>query len=343
MVCRKFIIYHYVNILQGDYRTGEIYESRISWREGNIKKLLNIIASGIIFFICAYYIIHYFQWSVVLPLLTHADWKWLPCTVTGTILCFWLFRTMRWFVLLKASDIHIDFYHLYMVCSMSVAFALLTPFQSGEALKVELLKKTGSLERIPGYGIFMTERILDLMVVLLIALSGIIFGASKLLDKKVIFAVIVLMIICFAFIFVIIRHIPPANVIGRFLQPLNQCVRSGKIMATVVILTIGGWLFIVLGWYASLRSISISVNLLDAAAMTAITTLIGIFSFIPLSLGINEVSISSFLVYFKQDIPVAQAGALIIRGYSVITLIMGFVLFIIWKLILRRKMDSDNN
>ena len=82
---------------------------------------------------------------------------------------------------------------------------------------------------------------------------------------------------------------------------------------------------------------------LDAAAMTAITTLIGIFSFIPLSLGINEVSISSFLVYFKQDIPVAQAGALIIRGYSVITLIMGFVMFIIWKLVLRRKMDSDYN
>jgi len=250
---------------------------------------------------------------------------------------------MRWFVLLKASDIHIDFYHLCMVCSMSVAFALLTPFQSGEALKVELLKKTGSLERIPGYGIFMTERILDLMVVLLIALSGIIFGASKLLDRKVIFTVVALMIICFAFFFVIIRHIPPANVVGRFFQPLNQCVRNGKIMATVVILTIGGWLFIVLGWYASLRSISISVNLLDVAAMTAITTLIGIFSFIPLSLGINEVSISSFLVYFKQDIPVAQAGALIIRGYSVITLMMGFVMFIIWKLVLRRKMDSDYN
>ncbi len=250
---------------------------------------------------------------------------------------------MRWFVLLKASDIHIDFYHLYMVCSMSVAFALLTPFQSGEALKVELLKKTGSLERIPGYGIFMTERILDLMVVLLMAISGIIFGASKLQDKRVIFAVVALIIICFAFFFVIIRRIPPANVVGRFFQPLNQCVRSGKIMATVVILTIGGWLFIVLGWYASLRSISISVNLLDAAAMTAITTLIGIFSFIPLSLGINEVSISSFLVYFKQDIPVAQAGALIIRGYSIITLIMGFVLFIIWKLILCRKIDSSYN
>jgi len=181
------------------------------------------------------------------------------------------------------------------------------------------------------------------MVVLLIALSGIIFGALKLLDRGVIFTAVALMIICFAFIFVIIRHIPPANVIGRFFQPLNQCVRSRKIMATVVILTIGGWLFIVLGRYASLRSISISVNLLDVAAMTAITILIGILSFISLSLGINEVSMSSFLVYFKQDIPGAQAGALIIRGYSVIALIMGFVLFIIWKLILRRKMDSDNN
>ena len=69
---------------------------------------------------------------------------------------------------------------------------------------MEPLKKTGSLERIPGYGIFMIEKILDLMVVLLMALSGIIFGASKLLDKKVIFTVVALMIICFAFFFVII-------------------------------------------------------------------------------------------------------------------------------------------
>lgn len=276
--------------------------------------------------------IHYFQWSVVFQLLTQVDWKWSPCAVAGTILFFWLFRTMRWLVLLKAADIHINFYHLYLVGSISVAFAILTPLQSGEALKVELLKKTGALDRVPSYGIFMTERILDLIIVLLMAIFSIIFGVSKLLDRGMMFTAVAVMLICFTVFFVIIQRISPTNVVGRFFQPFNQCIRNGKVLATVVILTIGGWFFVVLGWYASLRSISISVNLLETAAMTTITTLIGIISLIPLSLGINEVSISSFLVYFKQDIPLAQAGALIIRFYGVMALTLGFAHLLFWKL-----------
>jgi uncharacterized membrane protein YbhN (UPF0104 family) len=264
----------------------------------------------------------------------------MPCVVVATIFFFWLFRTMRWFILLNASHIHIDFYHLYLVGSVSMAFALLTPFQSGEALKVEMLKKTGALERTSGYGIFFTERIIDLMVVLLMAVSGIIFGAANLLNRRVIFIAVALIMICFTFFFVMVRRISPDNFLGRFFQPLNQCIRDWNIMAKVIILTIGGWLFVILGWYASLRSISISVSFYETTAMTAITTLINIFSLIPWSLGISEVSITSFLVYLKQDIPLAQAGALIIRVYALVALIMGFILFIIWKFITRRKQDA---
>ena len=206
-------------------------------------------------------------------------------------------------------------------------------FQSGEAMKVELLKKTGSLERVPGYGIFMTERILDLIVVLLMGILSIIFGVSKLMNSGTMLTAVAVILICFTVFFVIIQRISPTNIVGHFFQPFNQCIRNGKDLATVVILTIGCWFFIVLGWYASLRSISISVNLLDTVAMTAITTLICIFSLIPRALGISEVSISSFFVYFKQDIPVAQAGALIIRVYGIVTLILGFVHFLAWKFI----------
>lgn len=123
----------------------------------------------------------------------------MPCTVVVTIFFFWLFRTIRWFVLLKASNIYIDFYHLYLVGSVSMAFALLTPFQSGEALKVEMLKKTGDLERTSGYGIFFTEKIIDLAVVLLMAISGVIFSAANLLNRRAIFITVVVIMICFMF------------------------------------------------------------------------------------------------------------------------------------------------
>lgn len=300
----------------------------------NIKRLLGTIISGVILFLCTYYIIFHFQWPAVFQLLTQADLKWFLGGGIGTILLYWMIRTMRWFVLLKSSDIHIDFYRLYLVGAISMAFATITPLQSGEALKVELLKKVGVMDRIPGYGIFITERILDLIIVLLMALLSLLFGVSNFLDKGTMYAAVAVILICFTVFFVMIQHLPPDNTVGRFFQSFNQCVRSPRIMACAVLLTIVSWFLVVLGWYVSLRSIFISLTLLETAALTAITTLIGILSLIPGALGISEVSISSFLVYFKQDIPLAQTGALIIRFYGVMALILGFIhLFLYWKLI----------
>jgi len=298
----------------------------------NIKRLLGTIVSGVILFLCTYYIIFHFQWRTIFQLLTQVDLKWFLGGGIVTILLYWMIRTMRWFILLKAADIHIDFYRLYLVGAISMAFTTITPLQSGEALKVELLKKVGALDRVPGYGIFMTEKILDLIIVLLIALLSLLFGVSKFLDRGTMFAAVAVILICFTVFFVIIQRIPPNNNVGRFFQPFNQCVRSPRVLACAVLLTIGGWFFVVLSWYACLRSISISVTILETTALTAITILIGILSLIPGALGISEVSISSFLVYLNQDIAVAQAGALIIRIYGGMILILGFAHFLSWKL-----------
>jgi uncharacterized membrane protein YbhN (UPF0104 family) len=302
-----------------------------------LKKLLSIIVSGIVFFLCAYYVVFYFQWRIIFQLLAHVDLKLFLGAGAGTLLFYWLIRTIRWFILLRSINIYVDFYHLYLVGTLSMAFSIITPLQSGEALKVELLKKIVALERVPGYGIFMTERILDLIIVLLLALLSLLFGAFKFLNKGAMFAAVALMLICLMVFFIIIQRISPDNAVGRFFQPFNQCVRNWKVLITVVFLTIASWLIIIFGWYASLRSISISINLMEAAALTTITTLISILSLIPGALGISEVSSSSFLFYLKQDIPLAQAGALIIRLYGVMALILGFAHFLAWKLIRKRK------
>ncbi|MDI6741409.1 MAG: lysylphosphatidylglycerol synthase transmembrane domain-containing protein [Smithella sp.] len=312
------------------------------WQKGeDIKKITGIILSGLIFLVCAYYVITYFQWETVFQIMIRLDWKWMPFAVGGAILLFWLFRTLRWFVLLKAAGVNVNFFLLYVIVSMSVALALITPFQSGEVLKVELLKKTGALERVPGYGIFVTERFLDLLVVLFIAAFSVLFGLSQFVDKTVVLTFTAFVLAGLAIFVVVIIRVSPANIFGRFFAPLQQCIKSGKTLITVLALTLCGWLAVTLGWYFSLLSISISLGFFEALAMTTITTLINLFSLIPWALGISEVSISSFLVYFKQDIALAQAGALMIRVYAVIALIMGFAFFIIWKFMSERRADAD--
>jgi len=213
-----------------------------------------------------------------------------------------------------------------------MSFAIVTPLQSGEALKVELLKKAGALERVPGYGIFITERFLDLITVLLMILISLLFGVSKFLKTEAILAIVAVIFICFMIFFVMIQRLSPTNPLGRFFQPLKQCVKNGMVLTTVLSLSIVSWFIIILGWYACLRSISISISFPETIALTVITTLISILSLIPGALGISEVSISSFLVYLHQDIAFAQAGALIIRLYGVMALILGLMHFFpLWK------------
>ena len=289
-----------------------------------------------IFLLCAYYIVHHFQWGVIFGLLAEVDWRWMPLAVAATIIFFWIFRTVRWFVLLKAAGIEIDFCRLYLIGSMAVALAIVTPLQSGEALKVEFLKRAGSMERVPGYGIFMAERILDFLVVIFIALTSVVFGISRFLNPVAVFFIAALMLISFVVFFAATKRLSPENTLGKFFQPFNQCVRSKKLLLTVVVLTIAGWFFIVLGWYASFRSVSISIGLFETAATMAVTTLLGILSLIPWSLGISEVGISSFLVYFRQSVPLAQTGALIIRIYGIVTLLLGVIHFLIWKFLDRK-------
>jgi len=77
--------------------------------------------------------------------------------------------------------------------------------------------------------------------------------------------------------------------------------------------------------------------------MTAVTTILGIISLIPWSLGISEISIFSFLSYLKKDIPLAQAGALMVRVYGIVTLILGFVHFLVWKFSNTGKQKPINN
>jgi len=291
----------------------------------------------LIFLLCAYYIVHYFQWHVVLGLLADMDWKWMPLAVAATIIFFWVFRTVRWMVLLKASGVEVDFCRLYLIGSTAVALAMLTPLQSGEAFKVEFLKKTEALERIPGYGIFMTERILDLMVVVFIAGLSAVLGLSRHLNPAAVYGAAAFMLAGFWVFLSATKRLSPKNALGKFFQPFHQCVRSKKLLLTVVALTIAGWFFIVLGWYASFRSVSISVGFLETAATMAVTTLIGILSLIPWSLGVSEVGIASFLVYFRQSEPLAQTGALIIRIYGIVTLLLGVIHFLIWRFVDRER------
>lgn len=298
------------------------------------RRMFSIIIGAVIFAVSISYIIAYFQWQEILSVLFRVNFFWLLGGGFFSILLYWLIRALRWSILLQSVGVQIHFLRLYLIGAVSMAFSIITPMQSGEAVKVELLKKTGDLNRLPGYSVFVVEKIMDVVVVGLLAAVCVLLGLAGFLDEKIILLASVAVVAGFVIFLITIQAIRPSesSLIGRFLVPLNQCIKNGKILALITTLTLAGWLVVALGWYFCLRSISISLSFFQTLALTSIITLVNVLSLIPGAIGISEAGIAAFLVYLGYTEPMGQAGGLILRIYGFMLLLLGILHYIVIKL-----------
>lgn len=290
---------------------------------GYLKIITRRAAILILFSLCFCYIVLYFQWASILQTLLGTSLAWLLGAGTATIMCYWILRTYRLHILLKTMDVHVGFSKLYVITAIAMALSIITPLQSGEILKVELLKRSGALERSIGYAIFMAEKILDLMVVLVLAIFSIFFGIEKILSSKILIGASAALLVGLVIIVGIAGHLPGSNSVSRFFLPVRQCMESKKVSLALILLTISGWLVIAMGWYACLRSISVLVTPLQSVALVSVITIINIMSLVPGAVGVSEVSVAAFLVHLHHSTAAAQAGAVILRIYGLLALLIG--------------------
>jgi uncharacterized membrane protein YbhN (UPF0104 family) len=252
-----------------------------------------------------------------------------------TILFYWFLRTLRWFLMLRRLGIHVRLIDLYLCTAISLSLAIFTPIQSGEALKVELLKKAGSMNRAPGYGSFVLERYLDFCAVILLAsvslsahLADMGKGSWALYLLSTLAALVAaLMVLC---------QWQFRGRLHEIQQNIIQCINDPWTVMFLAGLTFLGWAVVALGWRISLQSLGIEIDLPRSLALMSVITIINILSFIPGAVGISEAGIAGFLLRLGKDAVAAQAGALIIRCYGLLIVILGVVHLVFW----RRRMAS---
>lgn len=267
----------------------------------------------------------------ILPILKGTKLAWLSGGAGASIIVYWFLRTLRWFVLLKSLKVQVNFYDLYLCSAMSLAFSNITPFRSRETLKVELLKRHGLAGRMPGYSSFLMERVIDVIVLLIMALLGL----AKSIDlgitsEQLFFIWIAMFFMIITFLFVI-RQIRVGGKPGEFLAHLRSCFGSGWVILVVVLLTFGAWTMVAIGWQISLYSVSIDIGFSKSLALMIIVSLISVLSFLPAGIGVSEVGIAAVLIHMGQDTPLAQSGALIIRVFSLLGLCLAAVHWFVWK------------
>ncbi|MCX7046443.1 MAG: flippase-like domain-containing protein [Candidatus Sumerlaeota bacterium] len=294
---------------------------------------LRILVAGVLLLICLPYVIFSFRWREIGGVLRQMDWPLFLITSGGTIIAYWLLRAWRWQILLRQTGIHARFKEVFYLTVVALSLSNITPFQSGEAIKVEWLKSRHNVRRSQGYATFLVERLLDLAAVLLFALAGVLdeFHALFSLRRIAFFALVLLIALG-----IIWKWTPRQFLTKRFKafhDSVRDCLRDPFPLSMVIALTLAGWIMVVAGWHVSLNALFLKIGFIQTLELTGVTTLINILSFVPGAVGVSEVGTAYLLKSLGQPDITAQAGAIALRVYGLWLLMLGFVIYFLCLLL----------
>jgi uncharacterized membrane protein YbhN (UPF0104 family) len=279
----------------------------------------------------AWYIARTFQWGEIGRLLVQVNLLFLLAGGGGSLLLYWLVRAVRWQLLLRKMGGRIPFLDVYLCTAVAVSFAIFTPLQSGEMLKVELLKKYGMIGRSAGYGSFVVERVLDLVVLLSIGCVSVLTTVGVLPDRRYVYLILALILLSALGGLLLVLNVRPPGKAGELLGRIRDCVRDFRTLLVAFVITCASWASVALSWQLFLYSGGVDLGFLRSMALMAVVALINILSLIPGGLGISEASTTQILIHYGSSTPAAQAGSLVLRSYSVLAIALGAVHLGVWQ------------
>jgi uncharacterized membrane protein YbhN (UPF0104 family) len=296
-----------------------------------------IIFSAAIFVGSSIYVALTFQWGQIALALKEVNLIHLVGYGGSSIVLYWMIRALRWHLLLKQTDTIVPFFDVYMCTAVSLSFSIFTPLQSGEMLKVELLRKYGMIQRFPGYGSFLVERALDLATVLTIAGISLLTALNFLPDRSYAFYIIAASISFGVIGICILYKLRFTGRAQQLLNHMNQCVRNVPKLLLVTLITCVSWASVAFSWYILLYCGALPLDFLKTVALMSTVTLISIISLVPGGLGISEAGTSQVLIWLGFASTAAQTGTLLLRSYSIIAIVLGVAHLALWKVVRRRR------
>jgi len=268
----------------------------------------------------AVYIAATFEWRAALSILARAHAGWFFAGGAIAIVVYWVLRALRWRLLLAGMGTHAPLVDVYLSSCVALSLSVFTPLQSGEALKVELLRRQGHVDRLPGYTAFAVERVADLYV---IAAMGIVSMAAA--SRFPLAAACAVLIALPVAAFALLRRARVPGRAGALLARVREGVSDAPALLWLFVLTSAAWLAVAFGWYATMRSVGIDLDLPQTLGLLSIVSLATIASLIPGGLGIAEAGTAEVLRRFGVDATLAQAGALALRGFSLLVIALGLL------------------
>jgi uncharacterized membrane protein YbhN (UPF0104 family) len=299
-----------------------------------IPKARNITALAIAVSVFAVSVnsLSHFQWRDVFAQLRGVDFVRLAIEVWIVHFAYVVVRAWRWRIAIRHANPSMSFLDFYWITAIVVSLSILTPGQFGEALKVELLKRRGLMNRLPGLGAFVLERLLDLLVVAGMGLGGFVFGSG--LAKRhanIGIGAAVLVVLALLALYILLRFDPGGRA-SHWLVSMRSGTNSPGSWIAMALLTICSWALVTAGWLIVLAAVQIHLSVVGAVWLISLVTLGVLLSFIPGGVGISEVLAAAALTNMGILSGTAQTGALMLRMYALMVVLFGLAHLAVWSI-----------
>ena len=294
-------------------------------------KVVVFVVASLVFVASVGYLVKHFEWREAFASLLEVNSLRLIILLSISHFAFILVRACRWRSALHEANSHGTFFDFYWITAVVVSLSILTPGQLGEGLKIELMKRRGLVGRLPGLGAFALERVLDLLVVVGMGATGLVFSGLAKRYRGVGTGVAILIILGLVSLYILVLFNPQGRP-SHWLARMRTGSGSPATWAVMGILTVCSWALVGVSWQIALFAVGIHLSIPQVLSLLSLVTMGTILSFIPGGLGVSEVLTSAVLTNMGIASVTAQAGALILRAYALIIVLFGMAHLIVWLL-----------
>ncbi|MFX0049674.1 MAG: lysylphosphatidylglycerol synthase transmembrane domain-containing protein [Candidatus Hermodarchaeota archaeon] len=262
----------------------------------------------------------------------------------------YIFRFFKWHLFTRSLELEIPIKENFMIFIAGLSLAI-TPAKAGEAIRAFLLRKSSSTDLSKGLASTLSERLVDLIAVTILALIGvIILGSQKSIAYIPLLIIILLTILIGVVIFLFdplyhlfsrILHLRSWNNLGTKIDKFRSDVLvtfQHKVFVGALGLGMIGWACEGLGFFLIAQNLGIIITFEAAIFIYATSSLLGALSFLPGGLGVTEGSMEIFLADIMKT-SLSLAGALIIL-IRLTTLWFGVTLGLITLIMVTRKINK---
>ena len=290
-----------------------------------------MIIATVIMVAALLYVGRTFHWEAIARGISHINLALFLVSACCSIVSYWWVRTLRWSVLLYGFHAGISFWTLYLTTALSVSLATITPLQAGEFCKVELLTDGATFTRASGYSTFVVERAMDGAIVGVLAAIGLCAWNPIHLSWQVALPLAAGAVLVIAAVAHLAYHCWPARM-TRLFAAFALLLRQPARLAAAFALSLLAWGLIGAGWHYSLQCVGIAQPPLTTFCLMGMLTIINIASLIPGAIGVAEVGAVAILTHFGEPRALAQIGAIALRLYGLMTILLGVLHYPIWRL-----------